>query len=105
MAVKLRIIGREDNGIHPEHAVEMLDLLAPVEDEIARVVRRPFPRDVGPVRLLPSALARDAMILEAGEFAQPVRLDVGLDVIKIEVVADVAIEIAVGGITRIALDG
>ncbi len=43
------------------------------------------------------------MVFEAGEFAQAVGLDVGLDVIEIEVVADVAVEIAVPGVAGITL--
>ena len=42
------------------------------------------------------------MIFEAGEFAQAVGLDVGFDVVEVEIVADVAVEVAVGGIAGIA---
>ena len=62
-------------------------------------------RGVGAVRFLVARFAGDALILKAGEFAQAVGLDVRRNVVLVEIVTDVAVEIAIGGIAGITFDG
>ncbi len=66
---------------------------------------RPLLGDGRTVGFLVTGRPGDAVVLEAGEFAQTVRLDVRLDVIELEIVTNIAVEIAIPGIAGVAFDG
>src|SRR5206468_11587073 len=62
-----------------------------------------LPRPLRLVGLLVVCLAGDAVVLEPGVNALPGRRKVGADVVPIEIEADVAVEIAVPRVPRVAL--
>src|SRR5207237_4624646 len=77
----------------------------PGVDEVIGVGLGTGPGPLGVVRLLLIRLARDAVILEAGVNALAGRGQVGAHVLVVEVEADVAIEIAIPEVARIAFLG
>ena len=74
----------------------------PFAEKIFGVSRRPFPRDFRVIRLFPRRRAGDAVIFDAGIRADAAA-DIGLNVVEIEVLPDVAVEFAVIRIARKAL--
>jgi hypothetical protein len=56
------------------------------------------------VRLLVTAVAGNAVILDAGINADTVRVNVWLDVVQVEIVADIAVELAVIEVAGIAVN-
>ncbi len=105
VSVQFGIVGANDDRLDPHDAVEMLDLFFPVEHEVGGVLIGAFTGEGRPVRLLVLGAAGDAMIFKAGEFSSSAGLDVGADVVVIEIEADVPIKVPVFGVSRIALLG
>ena len=107
--IQLRVVGRDDDGRGPlaEGSLQELDLLGPVEEEISRVRFGALARGVRIVRLLLAErhLARDPVVLDPGVLAVASRLDVGPDVLVIEVPADVPVELTVDRVAGITVLG
>ena len=108
VAVELGVVGAD----HDRHRAalcesfpQVFDLLGAVEEEVARMQLGAGAGRGRIVRLLCAQLdlAGDAEVLHAGVLPVAGRLDVRLDVLVIEVPADVAVELAVDRIARIAV--
>ena len=105
VSVQFGVVWANNDGFNSHDAVEMLDLFFPVEHEVGGVLIGAFTGEGRPVRLLVLGAAGDAMIFKAGEFSSSAGLDVGADVVVIEIEADVPIKVPVFGVSRIALLG
>src|SRR2546427_4875209 len=62
-------------------------------------------RPSGHVRLLVIAFSRDPVVFDTGIDADTIRVNVGLDVLALEVVGNIAIELTVIVVARIAVSG
>ncbi len=103
MAVQLGIVGAENDGFCPHYTAEMFDLFFAIEHKVGGMFGGTLAGKVGTVRLFMCSASCDAMVLQAREFPHAVGLDVGADVVVIEVEAAVAVEIAVFAIPWVAL--
>ena len=103
VAVQFGVVGAEYDGFGSHDAPEMLDLFFAIEHEVGRVVGSTLASEVGTVRLFVRRATGDAVILEAGEFPHAVGLDVGADVVVIEVEAAISIKVAVLSVPGVAL--
>jgi len=83
----------------------MLDLFFPVEHEVGSVLIGTFAGNGRAVRFLVLGTAGDAVIFKPCEFSNPVGLDVGADVVVIEIEAAVSIEVPVFGISGVTFLG
>ncbi len=103
VSVQLRVVGADHDRrpVHPGRQVR--NLLLPVHPEVLGVLARALARDVRVVDpLVVQLVVGDRVVLDPGVDAVPVRVDVGADVVHRQVVADVAIEVAVVRIAGVA---
>lgn len=103
MAVEFGIIRAKNDGFGAHDTAEMFDLFLAVEEKVSRVFGRALAGKIGAIGFFVGGLARDAVVFEAGKFAQAVGLDVRANVVVIEVEAAVAIKVAVFAIAGVAL--
>ena len=101
---ELCVVRRDDDGAAVHVRAQVLDLLLAVEHEVARVLGR---AQVGLVRVVQALVVHravgDRVVLDAGERADARRVDVRLDVVERQIEADVAVEVAVARVARVAL--
>ena len=105
VAEQLRVVGADDDRVDRHLRAEGFELLDAIGEEVGRmrVGRALRPRTV--VEFLVRGAAGDAVVFQAGEFALSVRSEERPQVVEAEVVADVAVEVAVSGVARVALLG
>ena len=92
MAEKLGVIGGEDERRAIHVAGQPFDLFFAVEHEVAGVLGGFFQGGLRVVRLLVIAAAGDLVVLDAGVGADAGLVQVRLDVVVIEIEADVAVK-------------
>ena len=105
VSVQFGVVRANNDGFNSHDAVEMLDLFFPVEHEVGCVLIGTFVGEGRAVRFLVLGTAGDAVIFKPCEFSNPVGLDVGADVVVIEVETAVSIEVPVFGVPRVAFLG
>ena len=103
MAVQFGIVGAKDNGFCPHYTAKMLDLFFAIEHEVGGMFGGAFAGKVRAVRLFMGSASGDAVVLQARELPHAIRLDVGADVVVIEVETAVAVEVAVFAIPWVTL--
>src|SRR5262249_6679088 len=81
---------------------EVLDLHRAIPNEVPRVLPDALLRDARDVRLLVHALAGDSVVLDARHQAIAVADDLAVEVLLRQVEADVAVEVAIVRVARIA---
>jgi len=105
VSVQFGVVGANNDGFNSHDSVEMLDLFFPVEHEVGGVLIGTFAGKGRAVRFLVLGTSGDAVIFKPCEFSNPVGLDVGADVVVIEVETAVSIEVPVFRVSRVALLG
>ena len=105
VSVQFGVVGANNDGFNSHDAVEMLDLFFPVEHKVGGVLIGTFAGKGRAVRFLVLGTSGDAVIFKPCEFSNPVGLDVGADVVVIEVETAVSIEVPVLGVPRVAFLG
>ena len=105
VAEQLGVVGRDDQRRPVHRAGQPFDLLFAVEHEVAGVLGGLVQRGLGVVGLLVVGAAGDLVILDAEQAADAGLVQVRLEILVIEVEADVAVEIAVVVVAGIAFDG
>ena len=103
VAVQFGVVGAEDDGFGSHHTPKMLDLFFAIEHKVGRVVGGTLSSEVGSVRLFVRRATGDAVVLEASELSHAVGLDVGADVVVIQVEATISIKVAVLSVPGVAL--
>ena len=103
VAVQFGVVRAENDGFGSHDASKVLDLFFAIEHEVGRVVGGTLASEMGSVRLFVRRATSDAVVLEAGEFPHAVGLDVGADVVVIEVEAAISIKVAVLSVPGVAL--
>jgi hypothetical protein len=83
----------------------MFDLFFAIEHEVGSMFGGALPGKVRTVRLFMRSASCDTVVLQARELPHAVGLDVGADVVVIEVEATVAVEVAIFAISWVALLG
>ena len=102
MPEQFRVIRRDDERRAIQKSGEPLDLRDTLVEKMLRVFACGLEREVALVNFLLSRAAGDAEILHAGEPAILRRRQMRLDIIEIQVEADVAVEITVTRVAGIA---
>ena len=105
MTKELGIKGRDNDRFDLGDVGQVLDLLYPTSNEIARVM---VDGSVGPtrhIRLLINSAPGDPVIFDASELSVAVLWQERAQVIQVEVEADVSIEIPISRVSRIAFLG
>ena len=105
VSVKFGIVRAKDDRLDAHDTAQVFNLLFPVEHEVGGVIRGPLSGQFGPVWLLVGGPASDAVVFQSGEFPHPIGLDVGADVVVLEIESAVAVEIPVFPVAGIALLG
>ncbi len=105
VAVKFRIVRTEDEGFDAHDSAEMLNLFFPIEHKISGVAGGAFAGEMGAVGFFVRGASGDSIIFESSKLAKAVGLDVGADVVVLEIEAAIAIEIAVLGIAGVTFFG
>ncbi len=105
VAVELRIVRTEDEGFDAHDSAKVLDLFFPIEHKISGVAGGAFAGEMGAVGFFVGGAASDSIIFESSKLAKAVGLDVGADVVVLEIEAAIAIEIAVLGIAGVTFFG
>ena len=105
VSVKFGVVGANNDGFNSHDDVEMLDLFFSVEHEVGSMLIGAFACEGRAVRFLVLGTAGDAVVFEPCEFSDPVGLDVGADVVMIEVEAAVSIEVPVFRVSRVPFLG
>ena len=100
VAVQFGIVGAEDNGFCPHYTAEMLDLFLAIKHKVGGMFGGTLAGKVRTVRLFMCSASCDAVVLQARELTHAVGLDIGADIVVIEVEAAVAVEVAVFAIPR-----
>ena len=103
MAVQFGIVGAKDNGFCPHYTAKMLDLFFAIEHEVGGMFSGAFAGKVRAIRLFMGSASRDSVVLQARELPHAIGLDVGANVVVIEVETTVAIEVAVFAIPWVTL--
>jgi predicted aconitase with swiveling domain len=103
VAVQFGIIGAEDDGFCPHYAAEMFDLFFAIEHKVGGMFGGSLAGKVRAVRLFMGSASGDAVVLQARELPHAIGLDVGADVVVIEVETAVAVEVAVFAIPWVTL--
>ncbi len=104
MAEKLCVVGSCHQG-RPVHLTrQVLDLQLPIEHEIAGMLRCPPGSGLGLVDLFVITPAGDPVILDAGKAPDAVD-EVGLDILIIQIKADVPVKVPVYIVPWITLPG
>ena len=103
MAVQFGVVGAEDDGFCPHNTPEMFDLFFSIEHKVGGMFGGPFAGKVRSVRLFMGSASGDAVVLQARELPHAIGLDVGANVVVIEVETTVAIEVAVFAIPWVTL--
>ena len=103
VAVQLGIIRAENDGFGAHDPAKVLDLFFAIEHKVCRVFGCALAGKVGSVRLFVRRATGDAVVFQAGEFSHSVRLDVGADVVVIEIEAAISVEVAVLPISGVPL--
>ena len=103
VAVQFGIIGAEDNGFSTHYTAEMFDLFFAIEHKVGGMFGGAFAGKVRAVRLFMGSASGDAVVLQARELPHAIGLDVGADVVVIEVETAVAVEVAVFAIPWVTL--
>ena len=103
VAIQLGIVGAENDGFCPHYAAEMFDLFFAIEHKVGSMFGSSFAGKVRTVRLFMGSASCDAVVLQARELPHAVGLDVGADVVVIEVETAVAVEVAVFAIPWVTL--
>src|SRR3989441_8802003 len=96
-------------GHHDRRAVhdrgEPFHLALAVEHEVAGVIRGPLQRPGAVIHLLLVGLAGDPEVLDAGVDPLAVHVDVGPDIVVVQVPTNVTVVVAIGRIAGVALFG
>ena len=105
VAVEFRIVRTEDEGFDAHDSAKMLDLFFPIEHKIGGVAGGAFAGEMGPVGFFVRGATSDSIIFESSKLAKAVGLDVGADVVVLEIEAAIAVEIAVLGVAGVTFFG
>ena len=105
VSVQFGVVGANNDGFNSHDAVEMLDLFFSVEHEVGSMLIGTFAGNGRAVRFFVLGTAGDAVVFEPCEFSNPVGLDIGADVVVIEIEAAVSIEVPVFGISGVTFLG
>ncbi len=103
VAVEFGVVGAEDDGFGTHDPAKVLDLFFAIKHKVCRMFGCALAGKVGSVRLFVRRATGDAVVFQAGEFSHSVRLDVGADVIVIEIEAAISVEVAVLPISGVPL--
>src|SRR5262249_22191948 len=103
VAVKLRVVWRDDDRLRRHRPGQMLDLKRAVVDEVTRVLPRLLARDARLVRLLVDVFTGDPVVLQAGHETRPIARDLAHQLALGQIESDVPIEVAVKSVSRIPL--
>ena len=105
MSVQFSVVRANNDGFNSHNAVEMLDLFFPIEHEVGGMLIGTLAGQGRAVRFFVLGPASDAVIFETCKFSDSVGLDVGSDVVVVEIEAAVSIEVPVFGVSRVAFFG
>ena len=105
VTVEFGIVRAEDKGFDAHDAAKVFDLFFAVEHKISGVAGGAFAGEVGAVGFFVGGAAGDSIIFESSELAKAVGLDVGADVVVLEIEAAIAVEIAVLGVAGVTFFG
>ncbi len=103
MPVQFGVVRAEDDGLCPHNTAEMFDLFFSIEHKVGGMFGGAFAGKVRSVRLFMGSASCDAVVLQACELPHAIGLDVGADVVVIEVETTVAVEVAVFAIPWVTL--
>src|SRR6266511_5089113 len=98
MTEQLGIVRRQDQRRHIHRGGEVLDLIDAGAEEMRGVFAGRLERRVSVIGLLRTGATGNAMILETGEAANFRNGQVSLNIVKVEVEPDVAVEVAIPGV-------
>jgi hypothetical protein len=105
VSVQFSVVRANNDGFNSHDAVEMLDLFFSVEHEVGGMLIGTLAGHGRAVRFFVLGTASDAVIFETSKFSDSVGLDVGSDVVVVEIEAAVSIEVPVFGVSRVAFLG
>jgi len=105
VSVQFGVVGANNDGFNSHDAVEMLDLFFPIEHEVGGMLIGSLAGQGRAVRFFVLGPAGDAVIFETCKFSDSVGLDVGSDVIVVEIEAAVSIEVPIFGVSGVAFLG
>ena len=103
MPVEFGVIRAEDDGFGTHDPAKVLDLFFAIKHKVCCMFGCPLAGKVGSVRLFVWRATGDAVVFQAGEFSHSVRLDVGANVIVIEIKAAISVEVAILPISGVPL--
>ena len=98
VTVEFRIVRPEDEVFDAHDPAKMLDLFVPIEHKISGVAGGALAGEMGPVGFFVRGATSDSIIFESSKLAKAVGLDVGADVVVLEIEAAIPVEIAVLGV-------
>src|SRR5262249_3640297 len=101
MAKQFGIIRRKDQRRPLQHANQALDLLHALAQKMTGVFRGHFERGAAVINPLLSRPTRDGEIFDASKTARAGKRHVRLDVVEVEIMTDVAVEIAIASVAWI----
>ncbi len=99
---KFSVIRRHHDGRAAHPAGCIFNLAFAVKNKIARVFSQFFLCRFGVIRFFMICLTGDAVILKAGVDTNAVGVDIRPDIVKGQVIPDIAVKITVGKISRVA---
>jgi len=105
VSVQFSVVRANNDGFNSHDAVEMLDLFFPIEHEVGGMLIGTLAGQGRAVRFFVLGPAGDAVIFETCKFSDSVGLDVGSDVIVVEIEAAVSIEVPIFGVSGVAFLG
>ena len=104
VAEKLCIIGSNHQGLPVHLSSQILDLELPVKHEVSGMIRCPPGSSLGLVDFFVVAPSGDPVILDSGKAPDAVD-EIGLDILIIQIKADVPVKVPVNIVPRITLPG
>ena len=105
VAVEFCIVRTEDEGFDAHDPAKVLDLFFPIEHKISGMAGGAFAGEMGAVGFFVWGATGDSIIFESSKLAKAVGLDVGADVVVLQIEAAIAVEIAVLGVPRVTFFG